>query len=131
MEEQAKTLDQLAHDVRRAREEKERIEDMLREATRRVREAEGALIEAMRATGITSFKTGGVVYTRTTKLNVKKTDEHALFDWLRSTGWDGVIKETVHPATLGKVVRETLEAEGHLPPGVEVSEWDVLSIRKS
>ena len=131
MKKQAERLDTLARAVLDAREEKETIEAELLAANKRVREAEAKLIEAMRETGITAFKTAGLNFGRTTRLSVKKIDEQALFRWLQGHGYEGVIRETVHPRTLERVVRETLEAEGRMPSGVEASEYDVLSIRKS
>jgi len=112
------------------RADKEALEQDLKELNSDIRATESEIVRIMRDHQIDSIAQHGFSFSVYSKLVAKKTDEEALYDWLEANGYGGVIKRTVHHMTLTRVVQETLEESGKSPDGIEVSFFDVLSLRK-
>jgi len=120
----------LTEEVLRIRSEKDEADAGVKEINRRLREAEGKLVKLMFEQSLDAISQHGFSFSRVSKLSVKKTDEDALFKWLREHGFESTIRSTIHHATLGKVVSESIEEDGVTPDGVELSEFDIIQVRK-
>jgi len=123
-------LSKLTEEVLRIRGQKETSELELREINAALREAEGKLALQMFQQSLDSITMHGFGFSRVPKLSVKKVDEDALFRWLRENGFESTIRQTIHHATLSKVVSESIEEQGKAPSGVEISMFDVIQVRK-
>lgn len=127
-------LKTLASELETLRESKQDIDEELKRINARLKELEETLIpEEMRRLGLIgadnkgSFTTanGGSVYLRTdVYASVNKAKEDELFTWLRDTGNDALIKETVNAQTLRAFVREQREM-GRAVPFDLVNQYEV------
>ena len=107
------------------------LKQQLSDNSKVVNKLQAELIAALEGAKLESVRTLGHSFTNIPKLNVTKSNEIALFDWLRANGYEGAVKETVHPQTLTRIVTESMEESGILPDGVETSTFNVISMRKS
>ena len=123
-------LQTLTAAVLECRQAKELADAMLRNRNKDLKQAEFELLERMRALGTDSVGMHGYGFAKVSKLTAKKSNEDALFGWLNEHGYEAVVKETVNHMTLNKIVKEVIEEEGITIPGVELSEFDILQVRR-
>lgn len=122
LQEKAADTDQLKKEaivLSGLREDKQRIEAELKEASVAYQDQQQRLADMMKAMGLSSFKIPGVgnfIHARETFPRV--TNEDMFFELLEAIGKDHIIKRTVHNATLRSFVNGN-EKEG-LPPAREV-----------
>lgn len=82
------------------------------------------------------FTVAGKTFFLSQRRHVSSVPEYRdeLIAWLDAAGHAEMAKRTVHPATLGKFVRELLDESGQLPtdlePLVNVYETPTISVRK-
>ena len=126
----AKELSTLTAAVLAQRSIKEAADAELKLANKALKEAEFTLLERMRLLGTDGVTMHGYGFAKVSKMTAKKVDEQVLFDWLIAHGYESVVKPTVNHMTLNKIVKEVIEEEGTAVPGVELSEFDILQIRR-
>jgi len=112
MTDQSTDADQLAASLVSAKEAVEAAKGALDDAKRAYGKIEAQMAEAMETTGQTVLKAGGrFVSVRTSRRwSVPKGSSEAVIGLLK-THRPGVVKETVHAATLNKLAEEMLKAE--------------------
>lgn len=97
-------------------------------------ELSSKLVAAMEETGLNRFSDAetGCVFKPVIDFNVSVKNQSEFFDWLRATDQADVIKtvESVHHMTRDRIVKDHLEQTGQNAPGVEVSTFTKISMRK-
>jgi hypothetical protein len=91
------------------------------------------LIKEMTDAGMNSFRDEmlGKSFSIQSDISLKKIDEDAVFAWLKETGNDGAIKETIHAMTLKSIAKKHLEETGTDIPGTEIKMFQKISSRTS
>ena len=127
------TLNQLATELEAYQAECDKYADLKTEAEKNKQRVTVELIKLMEAESLSSFKDSalGKTFSITQDLNIKKVDEDAIIAWIKESGNQDVIKETIHPSTFKALVKHHLVETGTNVPGVEVSTFQRISSRKA
>lgn len=127
------TLNQLATELEAYQAECDKYADLKTEAEKNKQRVTAELIKLMEAESLSSFKDSvlGKTFSITQDLNIKKVDENAIIAWIKESGNQDVIKETIHPSTFKALVKHHLVETGTNVPGVEVSTFQRISSRKA
>lgn len=127
------TLNQLATELEAYQAECDKYADLKTEAEKNKQRVTAELIKLMEAESLSSFKDSalGKTFSITQDLNIKKVDEDAIIAWIKESGNQDVLKETIHPSTFKALVKHHLVETGTNVPGVEVSTFQRISSRKA
>lgn len=131
----SETLDTVVTELRRLKDQKERLNDELTETNKKITHIEQAKLPSMMETaGITSFKVAGigtVSVKNETFTYVPADNRENLYAALREQGHGDLISETVHPSTLNSFVKECLAAGMEVPDEIKVTYAKVAKLRRS
>jgi len=127
-------LTTMVQELRTAKDEKERLENQVKELNKTIRRlAEQDIPEYMDENDIEKLTVEGVgtVYL-TTKVyaNVKAENKEAFYEWLRENGNAALIKETVYPATLNAFAKEQLGNGVALPDVIDARLYPTANLRR-
>lgn len=124
-------LMQLAQEMLATKEESDRLEAEAKQHKARYNEIRETLLpDMMKALGMVSSKgtgsftfPGGKIHLETSlHASYTKANEAVFFNWLKKNGAEDMIKEVVHPQTLGAFIRERRGDNLPDPPGVQIHE---------
>lgn len=109
------------------------LEAQVIELNKEKKEIERKLITQMESEGIKLFKDSdlGKTFYFEEDCYVKNVDEQAFFAWVRETGAEGAIKETIHAGTKKAMIKEFVKETGQDVPGVNVEFYTKIKMRKS
>ncbi len=96
----------LARKLSVERQFKADLEASIKEVNARIELISSELAELMIAENLHRFSLEGRTYFTAVDTYPRIVDEGAFLDWLRKNGHEGLIKETVHPATLRSWYKE-------------------------
>lgn len=108
---------ELAKILSDAKQAKDAVKEAEKEANFNLEVAERAMIFAMKQAGIESIVVDGYRFTPSPEPYPQVTDKKALLDWALEHMRDNL---SLHPSTLSAIVKQALEGQGELPPGVDV-----------
>ena len=124
--------------LKQLRDQKDDLEERLKEVNARIEEADTALSDMMAESETQNFTHAGTMFCLTTKVraNAKAGLRNELFTALRENGAGDMIVETVNANTLSSYVKEQMaENEDEVPewlkPYVSVFEKTTVSLRKA
>jgi hypothetical protein len=114
------TEQKLLEEYVKARRESEKLDSELKEAKKRMVEAEEKLISYMEENGITSTAKyadyGRIsIIAPMLRVSIEPGKEQEAFDYLRSIGESSAIKEQIHWKTLASIMRSKVEKNESLP----------------
>lgn len=128
-------LEDSVRKLRALKDEKDATEEKLKGINKEIdRVASLDLPALMEAQGIDTFRVAGVgsvTLATDTYVSVLADDRPVLYDWLKETGNDSLITESVHHQTLTSFVKEKLEAGDDIPDVVKVAFKRVAKLRRS
>jgi len=107
------------------------LEGKLEEAKAQLETTESALIEAMKNSGLSSFRKDGrgFSYSERTFVSVPAERRSEQFEWLQEIGAGDMIKPTVHSGSFQSMINKDFLQQGLEVPGfVNVFKRDVLSV---
>jgi len=90
---------------------RDQLTETLKSLNKEIKEASEQLVALMKAEDVQNFKTPRGTFYVNTATRARVIDPDKAFAWLREIGCDGLIKETVHAASLSSTIKE-LAAEG-------------------
>lgn len=124
-------LMEYAKQLKSYRETKDLLENDLKDIRTKIDELQVKFIELMELHDLQNFsiKDLGTFYL-SSDIYPKVTDQDALFEDLRNSGYDSLIKETVHAGTLKAHIKERLADKNSLPNGIEIYSKAVVRIKK-
>ena len=130
------TLTQDCKELEELRAEKKRLKEELDEAEQAFKTAERKLMERMAAEEAESHRAGGMNFTPATTAYGKIDDREAFLEWARQQEGDGADGETLYEvkerkALINELVRERLDNDEPLPPGVGVYVREYVSVTAS
>jgi hypothetical protein len=130
----AKSLAELARELREWKNTKESLEAQVKEANENIRRLEAVeLPKLMEDLDEDKFSVPGIgiVYLQQKLyVNVLKDDREKLHDWCHENGHEALIVPHIHPATLQAFAKEQLEAGKALPDVVKATFIPTAVIRR-
>jgi hypothetical protein len=104
---------ELLVEYKNAREEVERLDEIVKSAKDKLEKATLKLVDDLQtrqASRTAKYDGIGSVTLKAPIINARSTDEDKLFDFLKNVGRDDLIKPTVHFKTLSAFVKEQIGA---------------------
>ena len=124
--------------LKQLRDQKDDLEERLKEVNARIEEADTALSDMMAESETQNFTHAGTMFCLTTKVraNARAGMRSELFEALRANGAGELVVETVNANTLSSFVKEQMaENNDQLPawlePVVSVFEKTTVGVRKA
>lgn len=109
---------------------KKNLEREAADVEKEIRELERVLVETMELEELQNFKDDdGRTFFLKSDIYLKKTNETALFNWLKNMGAGDAIKYSIHPETLKSIIRGELEKGLVEIPGVETTFVTKIGLR--
>jgi hypothetical protein len=125
------TLEQEIREVRRLRDEKERLGKEAADAKLAYDRAHLALWERMDATGVDAVKIDGTLYSKYAKPYGSVADKSALYQWAVDEGNAPELFDTKpREAVINEFVRQRLDNGEELPPGLNFYVKQTISQRQ-
>lgn len=126
----------LADTLRRLKEQKDMLEEQLKEVNAAIEETDAALVKLMIDEEMPRFVRNGKTFYVNTRLYASPADgqKEAMMNWLKENGYADLVKETVNANSLSSWVKEIKEEhDGQLPadlePLINVYEKTTVGIR--
>lgn len=120
------TRQELTHQFVSMREEKEVLNQSLKDLNKRLEEVEKQLVVCMENENLTSFREkmiGTVFLSETVHATVE--DFEACYAWLKENNQEDIVKQTIHARTLAATVKDHGEI-----PGVKAHYQTKIGIRR-
>ena len=129
---------ELADKLKKLRERKTELADMVKENNAEIEQAELQLSQLMASTETQSFQSAGTLFYLTTKTyaSANKEQKDELFEALRNEGYGSLITETINANSLSAFVKEQMSENDDVLPQwldgkVNVFDKVTVSLRKS
>lgn len=123
-----KSLDEVAHALLEGQARKKRAAEEEKEANFEIEVAEITLRKLLKAQGLDSVVMRGHRFTPEPAPWPQVKDKHALLEWAKENMPDEI---QMHASVLLRTVKQALDGEGELPPGVDVYFSSGISVTKS
>jgi hypothetical protein len=116
-------MEKIAREILDLKKKKAELEVEVSDVEKKLKENRQLLLEVMQERQIDKFSFGGYTFYPVHFWRGKIVNFPQFKDFLRVNGLLGMIKESVHHATLDSYISEQVKEGKEAPPGVEVSEF--------